>query len=270
MKNILKKIPFVKKIHRHLQEQKYERQFSSNCYGCFRGVYASFDEAIASAPKTKAIGYDDFNLALKYKDQLPSKVAQYDYPVLFWLSKIFEQNPPLLSIFDFGGNVGTHFYVYSNLLNYPEGLKWVVCDVPQIVKTGRQLAQERKVDLEFTTEFTEANGKQIFIASGSIQYVESLSLSLSLSMLDKLPVHILINRLPLYDGKQFVSLQNGGEVFYPQYIFNRQEFISSLNELGYELVYSWEDGVDSCMIPFYPEYSVPVYSGLYLKLKNKR
>ncbi|MFM6609282.1 MAG: methyltransferase, TIGR04325 family [Dolichospermum sp.] len=268
MKKILKKIPLVKKIHRHWQEQKYESQFSSNCYGCFRGVYTSFDEAITSAPKTKPVGYDDVDLAVEYKDNLPRKIASYDYPVLFWLKTIFSANflPP--SIFDFGGNVGTHFYAYSNLLEYPEGLKYIICDVPQIIKTGQQLAKERKVNLEFTTKFAEANGKSIFIASGSIQYVESLSLSLSL--LDKLPVHLLINRLPLYDGKQFVSLQNGGRVFYPQYIFNRQEFIGSLNQLGYQLIDTWEDRVDSCMIPFYPEYSVPVYSGLYLKLKLQK
>ncbi|MFM6005971.1 MAG: methyltransferase, TIGR04325 family, partial [Sphaerospermopsis kisseleviana] len=164
-----------------------------------------------------------------YKSSLPDQIASYDYPVLFWFRKILDQNSsPPPTIFDFGGNVGTHYYTYSHFLDYSHELKWLVCDVPQIVKAGQELADERNVDLQFTTEFAEANAKQIFIASGSIQYVQSLSLSL----LSKPPVHLLINRLPLYDGKSFVTLQNGGKVFYPQYVFNRKEFIDSLSELG--------------------------------------
>lgn len=89
-----------------------------------------------------------------------------------------------------------------------------------------------------------------------------------LACLEQPPNHLLINRLPLYDGKQFVSLQNGGKVFYPQFIFNRKQFIDSLTDIGYKLVDIWEDRVDSCIIPFYPEYSVPVYYGLYFTLLN--
>lgn len=260
MKQSIKNIPFLKKIYYHFKSNRYENKFSSDCYGCFRGVFETFDDAIASAPKTKPLGYDNIDLAQYYKDSLTPKIASYDYPMLYWLSHIFNQSSEEFTVFDFGGNVGTHFYAYSNLLKYPERLRWTICDVPQIIKAGQQIANERKVSLEFTTEFNEASEKSIFIASGAIQYVKSLSLSL----LDKLPIHLLINRLPLYDGKQFVTLQNGGRVFYPQYVFNRQDFITSLNELGYKLIDTWEDKCDSCIIPCYPEYSVPVYSGLYL------
>jgi putative methyltransferase (TIGR04325 family) len=263
MKEIIKNIPFAKKIY-------YYFKFPGECYGCFRGVFETFEEAIASAPKTKSIGYDNLDLAEEYKDKLSTNIVSYDYPVLFWLSHIFNQSSEKLTVFDFGGNVGNHFYTYSPILKYPHGLNWTVCDVPEIVKAGQKLMQDMNslASLYFTTEFKEANGKKIFIASGSLQYVESLSLSLSLSSLEKLPHHLLINRLPLYDGKQFVSLQNGGKVFYPQYIFNREQFINSLTNIGYKLVDIWEDRVDFCIIPFHSEYSVPVYSGLYFKLLN--
>lgn len=99
MKSMIKKIPLIKSIHkiyRSWQERQYEIQFSGNCYGCFRGVYNSFDEAILSAPKTKPIGYNDLDLALEYKNNLPAKIASYDYPLLVWLRKILDQNssPP--------------------------------------------------------------------------------------------------------------------------------------------------------------------------------
>lgn len=109
MRKILKKIPLVYKIYRSWQERQYEIQFSGNCYGCFRGVYNSFDEAILSAPKTKPIGYNDLDLALEYKN-LPAKIklASFDYPLLVWLIKILDQNSSPPTIFDFGGNVGNH------------------------------------------------------------------------------------------------------------------------------------------------------------------
>jgi putative methyltransferase (TIGR04325 family) len=184
MKQIIKNIPFAKKIYRSFQSKKYERRFAGDCYGCFRGVFENFEEAIASAPKTKSIGYDNLDLAQEYKDQLSTNIASYDYPVLFWLSHIFNQSSQKLTVFDFGGNIGNHFYSYFTILKYPDGLNWIVCDLPEITKAGQKLAQDMNysVSLSFTTEFIEANGKNIFLASGSLQYVDSLSLSLSLSL----------------------------------------------------------------------------------------
>lgn len=84
-------------------------------------------------------------------------------------------------------------------------------------------------------------------------------------MLAEKPQHLLINRLPLYDGEQFVTLQNGGQVFYPQYVFNQSDFINSLIDLGYELVDRWEDHELTCIIPFHPDQSVHFYHGLYFR-----
>jgi putative methyltransferase (TIGR04325 family) len=127
-------------------------------------------------------------LAQEYKDKLSTNTASYDYPVLFWLSQIFNQSSNKLTVFDFGGNVGNHFYSYSTILKYPDGLNWTVCDLPEITKAGQKLAQDlnSSLSLSFTTEFIEANGKNIFIASGSLQYVDSPSVSLSL-LLRKTP-----------------------------------------------------------------------------------
>lgn len=262
MKRMIEAIPFARSLSEPLRRSLYERRFSGECYGWFRGVFESFEEAIQSAPKTKKIGYNNSELAEEYKVELKTKLEPYDYPVLFWLKDLVKEN---VKIFDFGGNVGIHFYSYEKYISYPPSLGWIVCDVPEIVKAGRKLAEEQgRAELVFTCSFEEANGTDIFIASGSIQYVESLSISLD--KLSEKPKHLLLNRLPLYDGEQFVTLQNGGKVFYPQYVFNKKDFISSLQALGYELIDVWEDRADSCFVPFYPEKHVPFYNGLYLKL----
>jgi putative methyltransferase (TIGR04325 family) len=73
----------------------------------------------------------------------------------------------------------------------------------------------------------------------------------------------LINRLPLYDGEKFVTLINGGLVYYPQYIFNGEEFIGAIVQQGYQLADSWDDFGASCFIPFHPEKDIRACKGLY-------
>jgi putative methyltransferase (TIGR04325 family) len=106
----------------------------------------------------------------------------------------------------------------------------------------------------------------ILLASGSMQYLASPARLLQ-NMLDRRirPSHVLINRLPLYGGPQFVTLQNGGLVYYPQYVFNRETFINSIENLGYGLVDAWPDTADSCVIPFHPARSIATYTGLYFQ-----
>jgi putative methyltransferase (TIGR04325 family) len=238
-------------------------------YSLFKGIYETFEQAIENAPKNKLIGYDNEALAQEYKDErkVPIKVLTYDYPILFWLKSIFSQDSLALNIFDFGGNVGIHFYSYLNYLNYPPTLTWKVCEVPAIAQAGKELAEHRAChNLEFTCCFDEASGADIFLASGSIQYVKSLAESIQ--NLSKKPSHLLLNRLPLHNKEaQFVTLQNGGQVFYPQYVFNKEQFIESFSSLNYELIDIWEDKEEGCIIPFHSKKSLPFYSGLYLKLR---
>jgi putative methyltransferase (TIGR04325 family) len=272
MKKIIKRLPFANQIYKLLKEKQYERQFAGDCYGCFYGVFETFEQAEQAAPKTKKIGYNHAELALEYEQMLEGNswensdgvIASYDYPVLFWLNSIFKRGDAS-TIFDLGGNVGVHFYTYAKYLEYPRNLNWVVCDVPEIVNVGRGLAEKRGAqNIDFTVDFKDISGQDILLSSGTIQYVEDLAKMLSLY---HKPKHLLINRLPLYDtGPRFVTLQNGGQVFYPQYVFNKSEFIEELNKIGYELIDIWKYTNDSCIIPCHPDQSVPFYSGLYLQL----
>jgi len=270
MKARVKQIPIIGDLYQRLSKSRHKHRFAHDGYGSFLGVFDTFEQAIESAPKTKNIGYDSAELAREYAQMLEDNnwegsgrvIASYDYPVLFWLSQIISQDS---SVFDFGGNVGIHFYAYRNYINAIKDMQWMICEVPEIAKIGKAIAQNRNIpNLNFTSEFNDLKAKNIFIASGSIQYMQNLAQKLSLN----LPRHLLINRLPLYDGEQFVTLQNGGKVFYPQYVFNKANFITELECLGYKLMDIWEDKIDSCIIPFHPEKSVPFYSGLYFKLDS--
>lgn len=284
MKQLIKQVPFSKQTYNQLKkasnlipkqllEAVYKREFESDCYGCFWGVFETFEQAMQAAPRTKSVGYDNEELAQDYQQMLEDNnwensgctIRPHDYPVLFWLKVALSEGAN--RVFDFGGNVGVHYYIYARYLNYADDLEWKVCDLPEIIKAGKVLAQKRAAQkLSFTDDFSDIKGHDVFIASGSIQYVEDLAQTLTKQ---SKPTHLLINRLPLYDGERFVTLQNGGKVFYPQYVFNKTDFIKALESLGYELIDLWEDRGSSCMIPCHPDRSIRFYHGMYLKQKHQ-
>lgn len=250
---------------RHVLKHFYERRFATNGYGCFRGVFPSFAEAGRSAPSTKPLGFSTQDYAKEFADRR-SKIFSFDYPILFWLAP-FLRGPS--RIFDYGGHCGTHFYAYAQYVEYSPQLRWEVCDLPEIIRAGKKIALEQgKHQLTFTDQFQNADGADVLLAAGSLQYVDSPSFSASLSRLKSLPKNILINKAPLHDQPTFVTLQNGGVAFHPMYVFNRQEFIDSIRALGYHLVDQWPVPSHSGRIPFHPEASFSSHSGLYFKIET--
>lgn len=263
LKQALETMPLI----RPLLERLYERRFSGNAVGRFRGLFDNFEQANLSAPKTKPVGFNCPEYTQEFKDRL-TRIFPYDYPVLFWLKGVLAEG---CRVFDLGGHIGFQYYVYSKYLAYPAGMSWMVCDLPEITRAGEDLARaEQRSGISFTNRLEDACGSDVLIAAGSLQYIESPSFSVLLSGLDRKPVHLLLNKLPLYHGRTFVTLQNGGAAFHPQYVFNRDDFIKSLSDLGYELIDSWDVEARSGRIPFHPERSFPYHSGLYMRLAPGR
>jgi putative methyltransferase (TIGR04325 family) len=248
----------VRAIVGHIYEQHFAEAEHENL---FRGVYASFAEAEQSAPRTKPIGYDHPGPAAMYRERL-GRVYPSCYPVLYWLQTLM---PATRRVFDFGGHVGVHFHAYRKYLAYPPGLRWTVCDVASVVRAGEELARERPSSgLEFTTRFEAADGADVFLASGSLQYVET-PLPERLSALASPPQHLILNLFPLHEERSFVTLQNIGSAFCPYAIFRRSELVLAIRDAGYELVDAWLNPEKACPIPAHPEHSVHAYSGFYFR-----
>jgi len=250
-----------------VEADEYEAHFISAINeNLFRGVYKSFPEALDTAPKSKPIGYDNPEPARMYRDRL-NRVYPGDYPVIFWLSKAIERGR--CSIFDLGGHIGVAYYSYQKYIEYPANMDWQVCDVKEVTQAGKLLASKKGCgQLSFTNDYHDANGKEIFFASGSLQYLD-ISLASMIEQLDLRPKDIIVNLTPLHDEMEFVTLQNIGSAFCPYQIFNRDEFISSVCALGYVLIDSWENAEKSCLIPFHPEHSLDHYCGLYFRLDQE-
>ncbi len=256
---------YAAKALRSVRERLYERRFSTSQCPAFRGVFPDFASASLSAPETKPLGFDTPDYANEFRERL-DQVFSFDYPMMFWLKCLLA---PESSVFDFGGHAGTHFYAYARYLEYPAGMKWTVCDLPAMLAAGRKLADEKNASgITFTSDFTRAEGADILIAAGSLQYIESPGIGTLLKGLKNKPRHLLLNKLPLSPGEQFVTLQNGRVSFHPQYVFNRGSFIRDLLDAGYLLVDQWSVETHPGRIPFHPEKSFPCHSGLYFKLNG--
>jgi putative methyltransferase (TIGR04325 family) len=224
----------------------------------FRGIYPDFATAIQDIPTSRLQGYDNKQSAgVLANDRL--RIYPFDYPILFWLSKLIT-NCNLL--FDWGGHVGISYFGYRPYLEYPSALTWLVCDVGAVTELGKQIAlQENTSQLRFTTSLDEIADADVLLASGSLHFIENPLAAFRSAR--ALPPHILINRVPAYDLPSSVTVQNMGSALCPYHLFNRKDFVRCFEELGYRKVDEWEAPDQTCHIPFFPEYAIPAYTGFY-------
>jgi putative methyltransferase (TIGR04325 family) len=236
-----------------------------------REVFSSYAEAKKAIPERTSVGYNQPKFYsrspqenIKNIEIINTLNKPIDYPVLVWLREAFADSS---KVFDLGGNTGFGYYNYQKFIPFPAGLKWQVCDLPEAVKAGSEILNYiDSPGLSYTTKTEEAEGAEIYITCGSLQYIEP-SLADLLGQLTALPRHLIVHHVPFYDGEEYFTWQNLLESYVPYKIQNRDRFLRSLSALGYELMDNWE--VDrTCRIPFHPERFVRAYHGFYLRLKG--
>lgn len=228
----------------------------------FRGIFASFDEAAASAPPGRAVGYDNPQAAALYRELL-ERPRHEDYPALFWLERALATGRTVLEI---GGHVGVAYYGFERHLSKPQALEWTILDTPAVAEAGRRLAGERgRQNLRFVTDFAEAPQRvDVLFAAGSLQYLPGPLLPERVRGMARAPRHILINNTPVTDGEGFVTLQDIALGYCPYRVHSRADLIEPLLSLGYELKDSWQKE-RSLVVPGHPERTLSHYSGFYLE-----
>ena len=227
------------------------------------GVYASFAEARAAVPSSAE--FDTESLVDAYVRERTSHVFAYDYPVMWWLREAFAAGAR--SVFDIGGSVGVHYYAYRPHLTFPAELTWAVREVPTLVRRGRELAARWGAPGLTFTETVDAPDADaaVWLTAGALQYVESAaSLGAWLATSRRAPDHVLINRIPLYDGPAFVTVQNIGDgAFAPFHVYQRRAFVAEVEAAGYRLVESWETPERQFRLFDDPARSFGPFSGAY-------
>lgn len=239
---------------------RYERRFAANTSeNLFRGVFPSFEQAAASAPASRPIGYDHPEPAAMYRQRMKELYAT-DYPVLFWLGQYLQRGAR--SLFELGGHVGVSYYSYQKVLAYPAELRWTVHDVPAVMERGRALASnvDSLGQLLFAPDFAQAAEADVFLAMGVLQYLPQ-TLAERLRSLSRMPPVLLLNLTPLHPRASYFTLQSIGTAFCPYRIDREDEFVASLQQLGYRQRDAWINPDKSCPIPFHADRSLSYYRG---------
>lgn len=262
MLSILKENSLVLPIRKKIYEKRFANHENVNY---FRGVFESFSEAAASAPRTKPSGYDNSDAAKMYKERI-HKPYSTDYPVLFWMEKFKNE---FTTIFDFGGHIGVHYYSYPKVLELSRLSKWTVCDVESVCKEGEKFAQDNDAGrkLNFVTDIVHCEGYDLFIANGSLQYLE-WELHSKLKEISDKPKFLIINMTPLHPTAKTITLNSIGTAFCPYHLRKEVDFFNGLSNAGYEIIDIWNNEEKACSIAFESERSINYYRGAILKLKK--
>jgi putative methyltransferase (TIGR04325 family) len=227
-------------------------------------VFDSLSEAVAAARPYAEGGHENAEHA-KLLMSLAEVPRPSDYAAFFHMRGLILDGAKIL---DFGGSIGNLFYLYDRYLNLPPDCIWLVFELPAWVELGQNVATKRgESRLRFTRKWEDATGAELLIASGSLHYFDT-PLSQMVSELPEKPSHILINRTPLINGPTKATVQDGGTHRVGCVLYNRTEFVTAFEAIGYEVVDSWKAWELSLKVVGKPESSALPYSGFFFRLKG--
>ncbi len=249
----LGELPGVRQLRRRRHEQRFRR-----CTGhAFSGVYDSFEAARAAVPPGLPDSYDTAAAAGMYVDRL--SVDEHDYPALFWLQRSLVDG--WRSVCDLGGSVGIKYYAFAPLLGAAAELRWHVVEVPAAAALGARLAAEKGADpLTFGTDFADASGRSVLLASGALQYLP-LSLGQILAALPVRPQRLIVNTTPIHAARSFFTLNSIGTACCPYRVASRGGFVAEVEAQGYRLRDEWRNAGKRLLLPFERGLSLDAYSG---------
>lgn len=260
---------FIKICIKRNRERSYQKLFlTPDCYTKCCGIFKTEPEAYKKFPILD-IKYQDIPVVVdeSFASREYKINEEFDLPVINWFSQVLTSSSIVL---DFGGGIGGHFYAYKNHLHMPENVSWNVIEIPQRVEIGNKMAEYKKdTRLKLYDDFSLVENPNIFFASGSLQYINT---KLFNALFEKSKYeHIILNRFPLYFGKSFITVQNGGNEYVLQYIHNKSEFIDLLTRNGYDLIDEWTEDYDGFTINPAARKKLAssvIYYGFYFKKRN--
>ena len=250
---------------RRLRESAYRRKFVDNVdEHLFMGSYESFDAALAAAPKSKPIGFDNVAEARRL---FTPQVFFYDYPALFWLTRSFEDG--LRTVFDLGGHAAIKFHAFRRMLHYPPGMHWRTCDVSGVIQAGREIAAERGIgdELSFTTDYKEASGFDVLFIAGCLQFLPERMTEI-LAALPVKPRRIILNTTTVHPDRTIFTVHSIGFGFTPYRIQKYDELISDLVQSGYVRRDAWRNEGKKIEVPFVEGGDQAYYAGCCFDLQS--
>jgi len=237
----------------------------------YRGVFDTWEQARKAASRKKANDYDVINAKKASNNAIEKQRLDHwfhdaDYPLLFWLTKLFVVNNNVLEL---GGSLGHFFYSMQKYTTMPNDLRWTIAELPEAVNLGRAIAQERQEDRLFFIESNDIYAMSpvdIFMTAGTLQYMNE-TLPGIINTFSIKPKHILIHNLPIHAHKSFYTLQNLNLCEVPYHVYSKSELLNEMNVTGYDLVAEWLNQ-RTIEIPFHPFLKINGYSGFYFTKRD--
>lgn len=228
----------------------------------FRGVYPTYEEALASIRPGLLAGYDH-DPVVTINCEYMCQIRYDDWPILYWLQRLA---PVTKCLLDAGGHIGTKYRAFRNHLDL-NGLQWVVYDLPTVVRRGRDRATaEGLTNLHFIDKLSTAPDADALLTLGLFQYLHE-PLDKFFGQLPSRPRHLLVSKVAVREGPTIVTLENFRCAEVPYFVRNRAEFFSSLTDLGYDIVDQWESDLPRA-IPSHPEVGNFTSCGCYARLRD--
>ena len=255
-------LPIARLVAEPLYRRAFQRPFQEG--NAYFGVYDSYDQARAEVPTLLSATYDVAGAGNMYTDRI-DRIRVSDYPMVYWLSRLVQAGQR--RIFDLGGHIGISYYGFRRHVQYPDDLRWLVHDVPTVTAAGRERAKELDPEqrLAFTDSREAADGHEVLVSSGALQYLD-YTLPELLGRLTAKPRHILVNLTPMHPTRSYFTLQNMGFAVCPYRVMAVPEFVEAVESLGYTVVDRWESLERDLRIPFFADHSIDRYYGFYFRM----
>ncbi len=152
-------------------------------------------------------------------------------------------------------------------MGFDEDCVWNVYDLSGNLELDSKSAVERGARrLRLTERWTDANGADVLIVSGSPHY--SQPLTHLLDGLERRLRTILVNRAPLTWGPSVAVVQDAGWLRLACMPYDHDDLVAWLELLGCVLVDDWRAVELSLAVPGDPDHRVDAYSCLFCELRS--
>ena len=259
-------LPALRPLSEPLRRRLFRRPYSTE--NDYFGVYPTFAAAQAAAnglsSRELPASYDIDAAGRLYRDHM-QRIRVSDYPLVFWLGRLIANGQR--RIFDLGGHIGVSYYGFREYLDYPPDLTWTIHDLPSVMAAGKRWADghDASGQLSFTDFPEHADGKDILLSTGALQYLD-YTLPELLQRLQRKPPHVLVNLTPMHPERSFFTLQNLGIAICPYRVSSVVEFTEGMQAQGYRLVDHWKSLERHLRVPYEPGCTVDSYHGFHFEL----
>ena len=143
------------------------------------GTFASFEDALTACT---GAGYDDEQIAavVLWKTKIYRELLKQDFPKLTAnqarqiLGASLAITDHRLSVLDFGGACGVHYFLAEKIFGNTVDLNWTVVETPSMCSKAREFESDQLRFLE-SIDAATADGRKydLTFVSGSLQYVSN-------------------------------------------------------------------------------------------------